>query len=43
MRKYIPNKEPLPYLVVKDYFSEDDVNLMMQELQFLTSDKKLKY
>ena len=43
MKEYIPHKEPIPYLLVKDYFSEEDVNLMMQELQFLTSKDKLRY
>ena len=43
MKEYIPHKEPIPYLLVKDYFSEKDVNLMMQELQFLTSKDKLAF
>ena len=43
MPKYISYKDPLPFLLVKDYFSEKDMNLMMQELQFLTSETKLSY
>ena len=43
MKEYIPHKEPIPYLLVKDYFSEEDVNLMLQELQFLTSKEKLAF
>ena len=34
--KYIPHKEPIPYLLVKNYFSENDMTLMLDELKFLT-------
>tara|TARA_Y100000310_G_C20492778_1_gene720072 strand:+ start:232 stop:900 length:669 start_codon:yes stop_codon:yes gene_type:complete len=31
MKEYIPHKEPIPYLIVKNYFDEKDVELMLQE------------
>ena len=34
--KYIPYKEPIPYLLVKNYFSENDMVLLLDELKFLT-------
>ena len=43
MREYIPHKKPLPYLIVKDYFSKKNVDLMLKELEFLTSSKKMGY
>ena len=35
-KKYIPHTEPIPYLLVKNYFSENDMTLMLDELKFLT-------
>ena len=35
-QKYIPYTKQIPYLIVKNYFSEDDMALMLKELKFLT-------
>ena len=32
----ITNKEKIPYLLAKNYFSEDEMNLILSELKFLT-------
>ena len=34
--KYIPYKEPIPYLLVKNYFDDKDIELMLKELRVLT-------
>ena len=34
--EFIPHTEPIPYLLVKNYFSENDMALMLDELKFLT-------
>ena len=36
MKKYIPHTEPIPYLLVKNYFDDKDVDSMLKELRFLT-------
>tara|TARA_B100000073_G_scaffold330063_1_gene318236 strand:- start:265 stop:876 length:612 start_codon:yes stop_codon:yes gene_type:complete len=36
IKSYIPHKEPIPYLLVKNYFNDKDVDLMLTELRFLT-------
>ena len=35
-KKYIPHKEPIPYLLVKNYFDDKDIESMLKELRFLT-------
>jgi len=42
-REYISSEGSLPYLIVKNYFSEKDVGLMMKELQFLISENYLGF
>ena len=37
MKEYIPYKEPIPYIVVKNYFDEKDVELMLQEANLVRS------
>ena len=32
----ITNKKKIPYLLAKNYFSEDEMNLILSELKFLT-------
>ena len=34
--EFIPHTEPIPYLLVKNYFSENDMVLLLDELKFLT-------
>ena len=34
--KYISHTEPIPYLLVKNYFDDKDIELMLKELRFLT-------
>jgi len=36
MRKYLSYKEPIPYTLIKDFFTEEEISLMLRELQFLT-------
>ena len=36
IKSYIPHKEPIPYLLVKNYFDDKDIDLMLKELRFLT-------
>ena len=35
-KEYVVRQEPIPYMLVKNYFSEDDVEKMLKELRFLT-------
>jgi len=35
-KEYVIRQEPIPYMLVKNYFSEDDVEKMLKELRFLT-------
>ena len=35
-KKYVIHQEPIPYMLVKNYFSEDDIEHMFRELKFLT-------
>ena len=41
IKSYISHKEPIPYLLVKNYFDDKDIELMLKELRFLTP--KMKY
>ena len=34
--EFIPHTEPIPYLLVKNYFDDVDIELMLKELRFLT-------
>jgi len=34
--EFIPHTEPIPYLLVKNYFDDADIELMLKELRFLT-------
>ena len=36
IKSYISHKEPIPYLLVKNYFDDKDIELMLKELRFLT-------
>ena len=35
-KEYVTHQEPIPYMLVKNYFSEDDIEHMFRELRFLT-------
>ena len=35
-KEYVIHQEPIPYMLVKNYFSEDDIEHMFRELRFLT-------
>jgi len=35
-KKYVIHQQPIPYMLVKDYFSEEDIEQMLKELRFLT-------
>ena len=35
-KEYVIHQEPIPYMLVKDYFSEEDTEQMLKELRFLT-------
>ena len=35
-KKYVIRQQPIPYMLVKNYFSEDDIEHMFRELRFLT-------
>ena len=35
IKSYISHKEPIPYLLIKNYFNDKDVDLMLKELRFL--------
>jgi len=35
-KKYVIHQKPIPYMLVKNYFSEDDIEHMFRELRFLT-------
>ena len=35
-KEYVIHQQPIPYMLVKDYFSEDDIEQMLKELRFLT-------
>ena len=35
-KEYVTHQEPIPYMLVKDYFSKDDMEQMLKELRFLT-------
>ena len=35
-KEYIPHTKPIPYLLVKNYFNDKDIELMLKELRFLT-------
>ena len=34
--EFTPHTEPIPYLLVKNYFDDKDIELMLKELRFLT-------
>tara|TARA_A100001011_G_C14093023_1_gene749458 strand:+ start:170 stop:877 length:708 start_codon:yes stop_codon:yes gene_type:complete len=34
--RFILNKEPIPYLLAKNYFSDEDIDSMLTELRFIT-------
>jgi len=40
IKSYISHKEPIPYLLVKNYFDDKDIELMLKELRFLTPKMK---
>jgi len=40
--EYIAHTEPIPYLLVKNYFEEKDVQSMLTELKFLTPKMKFE-
>ena len=35
-KEYVTHQEPIPYMLVKNYFSKDDMEQMLKELRFLT-------
>ena len=35
-KEYVIHQKPIPYMLVKNYFSEDDIEHMFRELKFLT-------
>jgi len=35
-KEYVIHQKPIPYMLVKNYFSEDDIEHMFRELRFLT-------
>ena len=39
-KKYVIHQQPIPYMLVKDYFSEEDMEQMLKELRFLTPKMK---
>ena len=34
--EFIPHTEPIPYMLVENYFGDEDIELMLKELRFLT-------
>ena len=41
-KKYVIRQQPIPYMLVKNYFSEDDIEHMFRELRFLTPKMKFQ-
>ena len=39
-KEYVIHQQPIPYMLVKNYFSEDDIEHMFRELRFLTPKMK---
>ena len=35
-KSYITHKEPIPYMLIKNYFDDDDIESLLSELRFLT-------
>ena len=35
-KKYVIHQQPIPYMLVKNYFDATDIELMLKELRFLT-------